>query len=91
MKTLIEKFTETVRLTATNFCLTDGLNRDGIDSISFTQHKRGLARYIYGKSCCLGGLTKSSNPKLYAIATDKKTGNSFRWIYAGPASKSARS
>lgn len=30
MKTLIEKFTETVRLTATNFCLTDGLNRDGI-------------------------------------------------------------
>lgn len=37
MKTLIEKFTETVRLTATNFCLTDGLNRDGIDSISFTQ------------------------------------------------------
>ena len=44
MKTLIEKFTETVRLTATNFCLTDGLNRDGIDSISFTQHKRGLAR-----------------------------------------------
>lgn len=71
MKTLIEKFTETVRLTATNFCLTDGLNRDGIDSISFTQHKRGLARYIYGKSCCLGGLTKSSNPKLYAIATDE--------------------
>lgn len=71
MKTLIEKFTETVRLTATNFCLTDGLNRDGIDSISFTQHKRGLARYIYGKSYCLGGLTKSSNPKLYAIATDE--------------------
>ena len=35
MKTLIEKFTEAVRLTATNFCLTDGLNRDGIDSISF--------------------------------------------------------
>lgn len=71
MKTLIEKFTETVRLTATNFCLTDGLNRDGIDNISFTQHKRGLARYIYGKSYCLGGLTKSSNPKLYAIATDE--------------------
>lgn len=38
MKTLIEKFTETVRLTATNFCLTDGLNRDGIDSISLSVH-----------------------------------------------------
>lgn len=50
MKTLIEKFTETVRLTATNFCLTDGINRT-----AFTQHKRGLARYVYGKSCCPGG------------------------------------
>ena len=40
MKTLIEKFTETVRLTATNFCLTDGLNRDGIDEITFAANKR---------------------------------------------------
>lgn len=45
--------------------------------------QRNIDRYGYGqKYNHFGGSQKDM---------DKKTGNSFRWIYAGPASKSARS